>query len=621
MANRYEFGPYRLEPSTRQLVRSGEAVTLTPKAFEVLLALVERHDRVVDKSELMKLVWPDSFVEEANLSQTIFVLRKTLGEDADGRQYIDTIPRRGYRFAAAVRVVAEPEASSAVGRRRSAVLAAIALLVIAIVGIGAWRAARRTAAANAVSGRTRVVVLPFENLTRNASDDWLAAAFSDSITSALRDLDDLVVVSRDRIVELYGERGMKEASVVPAPVLRQLSQTLGVRYYVHGNYQRVGDEIRVVARVVDAESDAVQAQQTVTDQAGHLFAIEDTLARQLAVGLRSSRTPAPRHEPSSLEAYRLITEGQQRYAGMQFTEAIDKAKQAVMLDERYALGWAVLAMSYARAVAPSTYSGGSQQDYRERAEEAARRAVALDPTLYEAHLALALSARALKRIGEWRSEAERAIAINPRVGEAYEQLADSYNLTPSFGCNHDHDPTRAEQLYREAIAIDPRLAAAYANLIYHLHFMLRFDEALRVAQAGLTALPNHPGILRARATALMFADRLDESARDIDTVSHGGKDLGIQDLWTLASIDLKRGARDRAAARFDEVTRRYPGDPVWDLSIARVYLTLGDFANAATRLRNAIAIDSACGRFVSETPAYAPYRTNPQVAALIAASR
>src|SRR5205809_1403226 len=103
MSQVYEFGPYRLEVATRRLLRDGEAVALTPKAFDTLLALIERRDRVVDKTELMQVVWPDSFVEEANLSQTIFVLRKALGVDANGRHFIDTIPRRGYRFAADVR--------------------------------------------------------------------------------------------------------------------------------------------------------------------------------------------------------------------------------------------------------------------------------------------------------------------------------------------------------------------------------------------------------------------------------------------------------------------------------------------------------------------------------------
>ena len=99
----YEFGPYRLELPTQQLLRDGEPVPLAPKAFQILLALIERRDRVVDKGELMRLIWPDSFVEEANLTQTIFVLRKTLGERPDGRPFIDTMPRRGYRFVADVR--------------------------------------------------------------------------------------------------------------------------------------------------------------------------------------------------------------------------------------------------------------------------------------------------------------------------------------------------------------------------------------------------------------------------------------------------------------------------------------------------------------------------------------
>src|SRR2546422_10119095 len=100
MSGVYEFGRYRLDIPARQLRRDDEPLSLTPKAFDLLIAFIERRDRVVDKAELMRLVWPDSFVEETNLSQTIFVLRKTLGDDAAGRPFIDTVPRRGYRVAA-----------------------------------------------------------------------------------------------------------------------------------------------------------------------------------------------------------------------------------------------------------------------------------------------------------------------------------------------------------------------------------------------------------------------------------------------------------------------------------------------------------------------------------------
>src|SRR5437867_1958077 len=112
MSGVYEFGRYRLDIPARQLRRDDEPLSLTPKAFDLLIALIERRDRVVDKAELMRLVWPDSFVEEANLSQTIFVLRKTLGDDAAGRPFIDTVPRRGYRFAAEVHTVLEAPARS-----------------------------------------------------------------------------------------------------------------------------------------------------------------------------------------------------------------------------------------------------------------------------------------------------------------------------------------------------------------------------------------------------------------------------------------------------------------------------------------------------------------------------
>src|SRR3984957_12795085 len=103
----YEFGPFRMDPDPQVLLRENEPVPVTPKAFETLLALVRRSRDVVSKEELLKEVWPDSFVEESNLSQNIFMLRKALGDTAEGRQYIVTLPGKGYRFAASVRAVTE----------------------------------------------------------------------------------------------------------------------------------------------------------------------------------------------------------------------------------------------------------------------------------------------------------------------------------------------------------------------------------------------------------------------------------------------------------------------------------------------------------------------------------
>ena len=150
----YEFGPFRLDAAEHLLLRDGEAVPLTPKAFDLLLALVERHGHLLEKDELLKKVWPDTFVEEANLASNISQLRKALGDGENGQRYIETAPKRGYRFVARVRRVdveqaeiTEAELRKTAGEtgpetptikvkpRRKGVLLALAALVIAIGGI------------------------------------------------------------------------------------------------------------------------------------------------------------------------------------------------------------------------------------------------------------------------------------------------------------------------------------------------------------------------------------------------------------------------------------------------------------------------------------------------------
>src|SRR5437867_2368461 len=174
----YEFGPYRLELSTRRLLRDGDPVSLTPKAFDTLVALIERRDRVVEKAELMKLVWPDSFVEEANLSQTIFVLRKTLGDDPNGRPFIETIPRRGYRFSADVReaapTIAVGSAATAGLRVRRVRWAAGAAL--AVMAAAAWL--RGHPHDLPTDRRVMLAVLPFDNLSGDPEQQY----FSDGLT-------------------------------------------------------------------------------------------------------------------------------------------------------------------------------------------------------------------------------------------------------------------------------------------------------------------------------------------------------------------------------------------------------------------------------------------------------
>src|SRR5713101_4823236 len=104
----YLFGPFRLEPATRRLLREGEPLPLTPKAFDTLLLLVQNRERVVDKEEVLRRIWPDTVVEESNLAQNVFTLRKALGDSPEGARFIATVPRRGYRFVAPVTPLPAP---------------------------------------------------------------------------------------------------------------------------------------------------------------------------------------------------------------------------------------------------------------------------------------------------------------------------------------------------------------------------------------------------------------------------------------------------------------------------------------------------------------------------------
>ena len=617
----YEFGPYRLEVPARRLLRKGEPVALTPKALDILLALIERRDRVVDKAELMSLVWPDSFVEEANLSQTIFVLRKTLGEDAGGRQFIDTVPRRGYRFASEVRQPDElaPGGETTRAPRTRRWIAATGAAVALVAGVVFWMSARPAdSRRDPLAGNTRVAVLPFENVTGNTADDWLAAAFSASLTSGLQRVEGLILVSRDRIVELYRQRRLREASAADAAAVRQLAEVLAVRYVVHGSYQRIGDRIRVTAQLVDVTDGTIRAQETATDAFGNLLALEDDLARRFADRLERGNPEGVVAGTTSLDAYQATIEGQTLYAENRYQDALEPLTRATTADPRYAPAWALLSKTNARLSTVSFVSSGSVDQLKRDALTFANRAVELGPALYDAHVALALASRESGDVPRWRAAALKAISLNEGIAEAHALLADSYFAGNAFGCQRDRDPGRAELSYRTAIRLDPRSAAPYANLSYHFSWLGQEREALATAETGLAVLPDNATVARARALALVRLRRLDDAERDVRRLIEAGASVSGQDHLTLGSIALGRGHLDLAAQEFQTALSRL-ATSAFPLAIGRAYLDAGRLDDGLAHLDRAVAIEPTCRGFIVTSPAFAPYRKAPPFAARLAA--
>jgi TolB-like protein/DNA-binding winged helix-turn-helix (wHTH) protein len=261
----YEFGEFRLDAQGRVLRRGGIAVPLTPKAFDVLLLLIQNAGRIVTKDELMKGVWAESFVEESNLTQTIFMVRKALDETAD-RRYILTVQGQGYRFLVPVTegdrkgakievpmavpdAVSVPETqwnSQGRGARhwRGAVvaLASVSLVLISVYAIWPWHLQR---GAVQPTGRIMLAVLPFENFTGDAGQEYFSDGLTEEMISQLGDLDPghLGVIARTSVMHYK-----HSPESIP-----QVGKDLGVQYVIEGSVRRDSERVRITVQLIEVK--------------------------------------------------------------------------------------------------------------------------------------------------------------------------------------------------------------------------------------------------------------------------------------------------------------------------------------------------------------------------------
>jgi serine/threonine protein kinase/tetratricopeptide (TPR) repeat protein len=450
-------------------------------------------------------------------------------------------------------------------------------------------------------GPFRLVVLPFENLSRQPDDAWLAGAFSDTLTLNLRSAENLLLVDRARVLEL-ARQGAPDGS----EDTQRIVDALGVRYYVSGSYQRSGEAIRVVARLVDTQNNAIALQESITDRFESLLDLQDELGRRFATALHQSPAVGRGAGTKSISAYQAGAEANDFYLIGRYREAAERLESAVRLDDGYAEAWALLGKAYGRLSGASSLEAGTRADILDSALRAANKAVALNPALYEGQVALALVYRSSHRLADWQEAAQRAIGLNPRLAEAYALLGDVYGATPANGCDRPRDPELAERLYRKALELDPRWTTATANLIYHLSWRGRDSDALAMANRASESEAGNVGLMRARATALLFLQRVEEAEEQLrHIVSLGVK--GIQDEWELAGVELMKGNREEAEKGFAAVILAGP-TPLRDLDTARLYAIVGDLPSARRHVDAAVQADASCRAFVDSSPPFAVLR-------------
>jgi DNA-binding winged helix-turn-helix (wHTH) protein/tetratricopeptide (TPR) repeat protein len=375
----YEFGPFRLDPDERLLWRDNQPVPLQPKAFETLLVLVQHSETVVRKDDLMKSIWPSTFVEESNLSQNIFVLRKALGED--GSRYIVTVPGRGYRFACEVKVIGGDEGPGDELILRShtksdlvveetktnlPVMMAVAIIFVLALSAGllGYNAYRKHVTEPTVKGpgsatlkaRRSVAVLGFRDLSGRPEDAWLSTALAEMLNTELAAGEKLRLVPGEDVARTKVDLRLPDAESLSKDTLARVRNRLGTDVVVLGSYTSLGGKskgnIRVDIRLQDAAAGETLAEVATTGTEDDLFDLVSRAGTQLRekLGLGATSTAEAVSVKASLpanpEAARLYAEGLARLRVFDALAARDLLRQAIAADPQYPLARAALATAW-----------------------------------------------------------------------------------------------------------------------------------------------------------------------------------------------------------------------------------------------------------------------------------
>lgn len=485
----YEFGEFRLDVGRRSFTRlSGETVALTPKVFDTLRSLVERPGRVVEKAELMEAVWPNTAVEESNLSQNIYTLRRALEEGGSEQRYIGTVPGRGYQFVADVREagvsqrleierspdVQVVDARAATPRRRLHALVALAILlaVLAVTAI-AFRHSFRPQSQE--SGRIHVLaVLPFKPLSTDSRDETLELGMADSLISQLSNVRNLSV----RPLTLV--RRFRSAEQDPFAAGRALD----VEAVLDGHIQRSGPRIRVSARLLRVADKTQLWAGHFDEKFTDIFTVQDSISRrvveELALHLSKEESARmARRATDNLEAYESYLKGRFFVSLAQPRRAIEFFEESIHHDPGYALAHAGLADIYSRL--PIAADVRSDEPIR-KARVAVSRALQIDPDLAEAHTAAGWIH--FYYSWNWRASERafrRAIQLNPADFSAHLGYAHLLSNT-----------SRHEEALREvdrAIALDPVSPLAHVLKAQFLLHAGRYEESLVQTERALEISP------------------------------------------------------------------------------------------------------------------------------------
>ena len=565
----YDFGPFRVDPVERVLFHAGEPVTLTPKVFDILLVLVENNGHIVEKDRLMKAIWPDTFVEDGNLTQNISVLRKILAAGENGHPYIQTISRRGYRFAGYVHevfddtdelvieehsrsrvVIEEHETDASEISQPSAITTLLPTLrdqrrtwtkptffrvglfaLVVLVGMAlaiarfSFSNGRNTGNDSATANHPRsIAVLPFQSLTANTNEEFLGLGMTDALISKLSNIKELKIRPTSAVRKFSGQD--RDATAI--------GKELEVDSVLEGSVQRDGERIRVSVQLIDVKDGRTLWANAFDARFTNIFSVEDAISEHVVQSLTLKLSEAEqarlgKHYTVDPVAHELYLQG--RFYLNNFTEDGTKLarkyyEQAIAQDSHYAPAYSGLAESYAFGEI-----GLPSEEAFPKARDAATKALELDETLGEAHAVLAQ----VGFLWDWdwaaaEKEFKRALELNPGKPEIHHMYAHYLTAMGRF----PEALAESERL----LELDPLSPASRNHLGWHYLYAHEFDQAIEQYKLVLAIDPNFAEAHRQLGEAYWEKGKFDEAIAEtnkrFELIGRGGEVAALREAY-LAS--------------------------------------------------------------------------------------
>ena len=571
--------------------------------MEVLLCLVRRPGEVVDRDTFQQEVWRGRAFSDDPLNKCIAELRKQLGDRGVSRDYIETIPKRGYRLVADVMPVGEPlPPVRQTGYRRH--LRAIALgILFAFAALGVWRLSEDVVP----RGDIAIAVLPFANLGE-ADKQYFADGVHEELIGELSQSDALAVRSRTSTLQ-YRDRRKS---------LLDIARELGVDIVVDGSVRRHGDTVRVAAQLIQAEADenlwagSIEKSLSVAS----LFSIQNEIAQEIANALKVTLDDDPPSRADtlptdSIEAYDAFMLGKFHYRRQlpgDIRESVLRFERAVALDPGFADAWDWLAYAYNHAATGVGYL--NPNDAYPKARTAALRALEIEPELATALAILGYIRAVYDR--DWVgavADLERALALDPNDSGTVWSLAHVYSMLG----RHD-EAVALTRDFADRFPVEGRNHLEVANRLIDAG---RFDETLRQLDVAEARGAEPAMIADTRGVALVALGRIDEAAAIFEfAVDAKQRDAGT--VGRLAYVYGRLGRRAEAEALLDELERRAATERISRLAFATAHAGLGATQAAIDEIRAAAGIGGREIIGLRNDPFLTSLHDHPEFEALVA---